>query len=156
MDKLINLTIGQFLEDLAEKYTKRLAVKFPETDYERTFSELNNDVDKLAKGLLGMGLRNGDHAAIWSVNRPEWITLFFATAKIGVVLVPVNAYFKSYEFQYVLKQSDCRALFISNGYKGNDYMQAINDLCPELKSCAPGSLFLDEFPLLRTDRKSVV
>ena len=150
MDKLSNLTIGQFLEDVVEKNANHLAVKFPEVEYERTYLELNNEVDVIAKGLLGMGFRNGDHVAIWMLNRPEFIVLFLATSKIGVVLVPINSLFKSHEFQYVLDQSDCRALFVSDGIRDNNYIQIINDLCPELKSSKPGSLFSDRFPLLRT------
>ena len=149
MDRLFDLTIGQFFEEAVEKHAHNPAVKFPEVGYERTYAELNEEVDRIAKGLLGLGFRNGDHLAIWTINRPEWIVLFLATAKIGIVLVPVNTYFRAQELQYLLKQSDCRALITSDGLKNNNYVQVINDICPELKSSKPGFLFSGEFPLLR-------
>ncbi|HEY7250722.1 MAG TPA: AMP-binding protein [Methylomirabilota bacterium] len=60
----------------------------------------------LAKGLLALGIGHGNKAALWMVNRPEWIDAMFAVMKIGAVLVPVNIRFRTKDMTYVLAQSD--------------------------------------------------
>jgi fatty-acyl-CoA synthase len=149
MERLLNITIGQFLGEMAEKYPDNLAVKYTDVDFERTYTELDKETDQIAKGLLQVGLRSGDHIAIWATNTPEWVLLFFAAAKIGAVLVPVNTNFRNYEFQYIIRQSDCRALFLCNGFKDIQYLQIVTELCPELLSAKPGSLIAEKIPFLR-------
>ena len=71
------------LSNIAKKYPTKLAVKYIEVNYTRTYYEFNKEVDKYAKGLLGMGIGKGDHVAIWATNYPEWLILFFATARVS-------------------------------------------------------------------------
>ena len=66
----------------------------------------------------------------------------YATAKIGVVMVTVNPVYKSHELDYVLKQSDMKALCVIDAYRDVDYLQIIRDLVPEIAHAAarvPGS-----------------
>ena len=149
MEKLHNITVGEMLETVAKKFPTRPAVKYIEADYARTYYEFNDDVDKIAKGLLGMGLKKGDHAAVWATNYPQWLILLFATAKIGVVLVTVNTNYKEAELEYLLKNSDSNALFICDGLKDIDCEKTIYSICPELKSCKPGNLKSGRLPKLR-------
>ena len=100
MEKLMNITVGEMLNNIAKKYPTKLAVKYIEVNYTRTYYEFNKEVDKYAKGLLGMGIRKGDHVAVWATNYPEWLILFFATARIGAVLVTVNTNYKEAELEY--------------------------------------------------------
>ena len=153
----MSVTMGDLLERNARKYPSYLAVKYIEAKYERTYYDLNNDVDTIARGLLGMGFRKGDHIAIWAPNYPEWYILFHACAKIGVALVTVNTNYKAIELQYLLQQSDSKALFLCNDLRGVDSTKIIYSICPELKNSKPGYLFAKALPFLKmVDRKSVV
>ena len=120
MNKLLNVTVGQMLESIASKYPTNLAVKYIEVNYKRTYYQFNAEVDEYARGLLGMGIKPGDHVAVWATNYPEWMILFFATAKIGAVLVTVNTNYKEAELEYLLSNSDSKALFICDGIKDID------------------------------------
>jgi fatty-acyl-CoA synthase len=96
-----------------------------------------------------MGLRKGDHAAVWATNYPQWLTLFFATAKIGVILVPINTSYKENELEYVLKHSDSKALFICDGLKDIDCEKIIYSICPEILACVKGDIKSENLPFLR-------
>jgi fatty-acyl-CoA synthase len=143
------ITIGNMLEETAKRFPTHQAVKYIEMEFDKTWYELNNKVDRIARGLLGMGFRKGDHAAVWATNYPQWLTLFFATAKIGVVLVPVNTNYKENELEYVLRHSDAMALFICDGLKDIDCEKTIYSICPEIASCEKGLIHSKRLPLLR-------
>ncbi|MEI6502160.1 MAG: AMP-binding protein, partial [Armatimonadota bacterium] len=110
----------------------------------------NDRVNNLAKGLLSIGITKGDHVGIWAKNVPDWVTFLYATAKIGAVLVTVNTAYKSHELEYVLRQSDMKALALIDGFKGVDYVEIVNELVPELKSSARGHLNVEHFPFLKS------
>lgn len=148
-EKLMNITVGDMLSNIAKKYPTKLAVKYIEVNYTRTYYEFNKEVDKYAKGLLGMGIGKGDHVAIWATNYPEWLILFFATARIGAVLVTVNTNYKEAELEYLLSNSDSKALFICDGIKDIDCEKIIYSVCPELKTSKPGELRNEKLPFLR-------
>ena len=148
-EKLMNITVGDMLSNIAKKYPTKLAVKYIEVNYTRTYYEFNKEVDKYAKGLLGMGICKGDHVAIWATNYPEWLVLFFATARIGAVLVTVNTNYKEAELEYLLSNSDSKALFICDGIKDIDCEKIIYSVCPELKTSKPGELHNERLPFLR-------
>ncbi len=148
-EKLMNITVGDMLSSIAKKYPTKLAVKYIEVNYTRTYYEFNKEVDKYAKGLLGMGIGKGDHVAIWATNYPEWLVLFFATARIGAVLVTVNTNYKEAELEYLLSNSDSKALFICDGIKDIDCEKIIYSVCPELKTSKPGELHNERLPYLR-------
>ena len=148
-EQLMNITVGDMLNNIAKKYPTKLAVKYIEVNYSRTYYEFNKEVDKFAKGLLGMGIQKGDHVAIWATNYPEWLILFFATARIGAVLVTVNTNYKEAELEYLLSNSDSKALFICDGIKDIDCEKIIYSVCPELKTSKPGELHNERLPFMR-------
>ncbi|MCL2096897.1 MAG: AMP-binding protein [Oscillospiraceae bacterium] len=150
MQELRNITIGDMLEEITNKFPTRQAVKYIETEFDKTWYEFNNKVDRIAKGLMGMGLKKGDHVAVWATNYPQWLVLMFATAKIGVVLVTVNTNYKEQELEFLLEQSDSKALFICDGLKDIDCEKAIYSVCPELKTCKKGDLKSPKLPFLKT------
>jgi len=149
MKELRNITIGAMLEETVNRFPTRQAVKYIEMEYDKTWYEFNNKVDRIAKGLLGMGFETGDHAAVWATNYPQWLALFFATAKIGVVLVTVNTNYKEHELEYLLKHSDSKALFICDGLKDIDCEKTIYSICPEIKACERGKIKSERLPCLR-------
>jgi fatty-acyl-CoA synthase len=99
--------------------------------------------------MMAMGIKKGDHVAIWATNYPEWILTLFATAKIGAVLVTVNTNYKIFEAEYLLKQSDTSTLILIDGFKDCDYIEIMNQLVPELKDTEPGKLNNKTLPYLK-------
>ena len=148
MQELRNITIGEMLEETANRFPTHQAVKYIEMEFDKTWYEFNNKVDRIAKGLMGMGLQKGDHVAVWATNYPQWLVLMFATARIGVVLVTVNTNYKENELEFLLKQSDAKALFICDGLKDIDCEKIIYSICPELKTCKKGHLKSEKLPKL--------
>ncbi|MEW6010877.1 MAG: AMP-binding protein [Euryarchaeota archaeon] len=143
-------TIGEFFEKEVEKHPDREFMVYPDRDLRFTYLEFNQRVDMLAKGLLSIGLKKGDHVGIWAKNVPDWLTFMFATAKIGVVLVTVNTAYKSHELAYVMKQSDMKALAIIDGFRDVDYVETVYSLVEELKTHSRGNLKSKEFPHLKS------
>lgn len=150
MNKMIDCTVGKMLDRVAEKYPDREAVKCNDRPYCRTWSEFRDECDRAAKGFLSIGIKKGDHVAIWATNVPEWLITLFATAKIGAILVTVNTNYKKFELKYLLQQSDTKALVLIDGFKGNDYLSTLNGLCPSLKTSKPGCLAEPDFPFLKS------
>ncbi|NMA67044.1 MAG: AMP-binding protein [Clostridiaceae bacterium] len=149
MSQLINTTIGSLLESVAKKFPDRKAFTFPYNNYERTWKEFDEEVTKVAKGFLKMGIKKGDHVAIWANNIPEWVLTFFATSKIGAILVTVNTNYKIFELEYLLRQSDSKCLVMTGGFKDSNYLDIINELCPTLKDSKPGELNNPMLPYLK-------
>ncbi|NLX63174.1 MAG: AMP-binding protein [Clostridiaceae bacterium] len=149
MSELISITFGDLLEDVARKYPDRLAIKYIDRPYQRTWKEFNDEVDRVAKGFLKMGITKDDHVAIWATNYPEWLITMFATAKIGAVLVTVNTNYKIFEVEYLLRQSDSKCLVMIEGFKDSNYVNIINELCPTLKDSKPGELNNPMLPFLK-------
>ena len=146
--EFINKTIGEVLDDLAKNQTDDWAVRYTDRHYKRTWKELNDKAELVARGLMSLGIRKGDHVAIWATNTPEWILTLFASAKIGAVLVTVNTNFKIFELEYLLRQSDTKLLVMMGGFKNNDYVATVNELLPELRNTS-GDIESDSLPFLK-------
>ena len=142
-------TIGAFLEAQVRRDPDREFVVYPDRGLRFTYAEFNARVDRLAKGLLAIGIHKGNHVGIWACNVPDWLTFMFATAKIGAVLVTVNTAYKSHELAYVIKQSDMKALAIIDAFRDVDYLQTVYGLVPELRQQPRGYLRCEEFPRLK-------
>jgi len=109
------------------------------------------ETDTLAKALYSLGVRRGDHVALWMTNRPEWLLVRFALHKLGAVLVPLNTRYKSYELSYVLNQSDAKVLIMEEKFIDKiNAMTILQELSPELNFSKPGKLNLQKFPLLKS------
>ncbi|NCC49311.1 MAG: hypothetical protein EOM13_09700, partial [Clostridia bacterium] len=148
-ETMVDDTIGQLLERVAAQMPDQPAVAYLHPEYRRTYREFLADVDQVARGLLGIGVRKGDHVAIWATNHPQWLLSFFATARIGAVMVTVNTSYKIHEAEYLLRQSDTHTLIMMDGYKDADYVAIIHEICPELRDSRPGQLNSRRLPLLR-------
>ena len=130
---LIDLTFPQVLDKVVDEFPDQYAFRYTELDYTRTYSQFRDDVDTFARSLIAMGVKPGDHVAIWATNVPQWYLTFWSTVKIGAVLVTVNTGYKIHEAEYLLRQSDTHTLVMVDGYKDSDYVAIMNELCPELK-----------------------
>jgi len=146
MDK----TFSQVLDTMVEYYPDQYAFKYTTLDYTRTYSQFRDDVDRVAAALISLGVKPGSHVAIWATNVPQWFLTFWATTKIGAVLVTVNTAYKIHEAEYLLNQSDTHTLVMIEDCKDSNYKEIIEELCPELKTLKPGSpLYCEKLPFLR-------
>lgn len=148
-ERLIDYTFPDVLDRVCEEFPTQYAFRYTELDYTRTYPEFRSDVDTFARALIAMGVRKGDHVAIWATNVPAWYITFWATTKIGAVLVTVNTAYKIHEAEYLLRQSDTHTLVMIDGYKDSDYVGIMKELCPELATCKPGKLESKKFPFLK-------
>ena len=149
-DELVNLTFYQVLQRVAEEFPDQYAFKYTTLDYTRTYSEFKRDVDRFARALVSMGVKPGSKVAIWATNVPAWYITFWATVKIGAVLVTVNTAYKIHEAEYLLRQSDTHTLVIIDSCLDSNYKAIINELCPELAQTKAGeSLHCKRLPFLR-------
>ena len=148
-ETLIDLTFPDVLDKICELFPHQYAFRYTELDYTRTYPEFRDDVDNLARAFLAMGCKKGDHIAIWATNVPQWYLTFWAATKIGCVLVTVNTAYKIHEIEYLLRQSDTCTLVMIDKFKDSDYIQIINEICPELKTSEPGKLNAARLPYLK-------
>lgn len=146
--EFIENTLGGVLDDLSKHNPNGWAVRYTDRNYFRTWKELNDEADLIARGMMSLGVKKGDHVAIWATNTPEWMLTLFAAAKIGAVLVTVNTNFKIFELEYLLRQSDTKLLVMIGGFKNNDYVATVNELLPELKTTS-GEIESEHLPFLK-------
>ena len=133
---LLGDTIGESLERTAARVPDAEALVSVHQGVRYTYAELNDAVDRLARGMLAAGIRRGDRVGVWSPNRSEWPLVQFATAKVGVILVNINPSYRRSELEYVLGQSGCRWLIAAQTCRGSDYVamvQSIRDSLPSLE-----------------------
>jgi len=147
---LVDATFSEVLDTMVENYPDQYAFKYPTLDYTRTYEQFRRDVDECAAALISLGVKAGDHVAVWATNIPEWFITFWATTKIGAVLVTVNTAYKIHEIEYLLKQSDTHTLVMIEYCKDINYKEIIQELCPELENLEPGKpLYSKNLPFLR-------
>ena len=141
------LTVGGLLDLVYERRPDDEALVYADRDLRYTYREFREAVEGCARALMALGLEKGDHVAVWGQNVPEWVTLQFATGKIGAVLVTINPAYKSHELKYVLEQSDAEALFLTEGARDADFLEILRGAVPELAEA--GELSAEELPFLK-------
>ncbi len=137
--RLLTETIGQALRRAAEQWPDGDALVDLPAGRRWTYSQLREDVHRLAAGLLAAGLRRGDRVGVWSPNRWEWTLVQFATAEIGVVLVTINPAYRAHELEFVINQAGMRWVFAAQKFKDSDYARILTDVassCPGLERVA--------------------
>lgn len=146
---LLVTTIGRaFAKTVAEFGAKEAAV-FVEQKKRFTYNELDIEVDRLAGGLLSLGLKVGDRIGIWSPNRYEWLATQFATAKIGLILVNINPAYRLNELEYALNKVECKALILAPQFKSSNYVDMLNTIIPELKTAKNNQFDAAKIPSLK-------
>ncbi len=148
-DGFTTLTLGRQLEFWARETPDHDFIVYPDRNLRWTYRQFDDRVNRLAKGLLAIGIGKGDHVGIWAKNVPDWLTFQFACAKTGAVLVTVNTAYKGEELDYVLRQSDMKMLGLIDGFRDVDYIQVVNQLVPELRQHARGHLQSKAYPHLQ-------
>jgi len=140
-------TFGDLIDRAAARWPEREALSYEGRRW--TFAEQRDEVERAARALIAAGVAPGDHVCLWLGNRPEFVFLFFAVAKIGAVLVPVNTRFRTRDMAYVVTQSDSTTLIAAAAAPGVDYLAMIEELLPGLRTQPAGGLAIETAPALR-------
>ncbi len=143
------LPIGDILDQQTDRFPDRDALVHTATGERFNYREFHAEVERVARGLLSIGIAKGEHVGIWATNYTEWVLAQFATAKIGAVLVTVNPAYRTHELAYVLEQAQIGALILIGRFRSSDYAGMVNELVPELADTAPGEINSARFPHLR-------
>lgn len=137
---LIEKTIGSFFDDIVAKAPNREVLISRHQNTRYTYADLQREANRMASGLLAIGLRPGDRVGIWSHNNAEWLITQIATAKAGIVLVNINPAYRIAELEYALNKVECKALITMTAFKTSNYLEMIRNLAPELATSIPGQL----------------
>ncbi|QLL10427.1 AMP-binding protein [Mycobacterium vicinigordonae] len=125
---LLDKTIGANFERIAATYPDIEALVDVAQGRRWTYSELNAEIDIVARGLMALAIEKGDRVGIWSPNCAEWVILQYATAKVGAILVNINPAYRTHELTYVLNQSGVRMLISATAFKTSDYVQMVDEV----------------------------
>jgi len=148
--QLLYETIGECFDRVVEENPDTLALVVRHQDIRWTYREFGKQVDRLAAGLIALGIEPGDRVGIWGPNSYEWVLTQFATAKIGAIMVCVNPAYRLYELEFVLNKVECKAIIAAEKFKSSEYLNMLNTLAPEIASCEPGYLRAEKLPFLTT------
>lgn len=145
--KVFGVNFGDVLDRAAENYPNAESIIYGEKRV--TYFQLKERVDNLAKGLIKLGIKAGDHIAFWMPNCLELLYSVFAIAKAGGVIVPISSRYKSFELEYILNHSDVKALFMTDRFFDIDFMSIFRSVCPEVSHSEPGKVECAKFPYLK-------
>ncbi|WP_108672193.1 acyl-CoA synthetase [Peribacillus acanthi] len=109
------MQIGAYVAQNARKFPNKLAIYCEGRSY--TYKQFNEEVNRLAHGLLSLGIQVGDKVAIMMKNSDHFVFSFFAAAKVGAVIVPVNTRLTVTETHYILEQSDSAYVIIDSEFE---------------------------------------
>ena len=137
-EPLLGATISAHFAAVAARFQDREAVVSLPQGRRLSYGALAAEIDRLARGLMGLGFAAGDRIGIWSTDNIEWLILQMATARMGALLVNINPAYRPRELAYVLERAEINGLFLIPSFRASDYVAMITDCVPELKNPAPG------------------
>lgn len=140
-------TMGSLLDDAAVRFGDREALL--DGDRTWTFAQWRDEADRVAKGLMALGVEPGERVAVWMTNRPEWLFLMFAIAKVGACIVPLNTRYRTDDVAYTLSQSRSSLLISVDRSGPVDYRAMLAEAMPDIGKGRDGALQLESFPELR-------
>jgi fatty-acyl-CoA synthase len=146
---LLGRTIGDAFDQTVARFPDHEALIVCHQGRRYTYAQLQEEVDRCARGLMALGLHQGQRVGIWAPNRAEWTITQLATAKIGAILVNINPAYRLQELEYALNQSGCSMLIMAPRFRTGDYIAMLQALCPELEHAAAGELEAVRLPQLR-------
>uniref|UniRef100_A0A6M2DGK1 Medium-chain acyl-CoA ligase ACSF2, mitochondrial n=1 Tax=Xenopsylla cheopis TaxID=163159 RepID=A0A6M2DGK1_XENCH len=149
-EPLFSKTLGQCVDEAAEKYGDREALVSLHEGLRFTFNDIREQSDQIAAGFHAIGLRPGDRLGIWTPNCSHWYLTMMAAAKAGLILVGLNPAYQLLEMQYCLKKVDIKGIVTQRQHKTQNYYNILVKLAPELPNSEPGELQNADFPNLKT------
>ena len=126
--EILEKTIGQMFDEVAESYPNNEALVHTEIGIRYNYALLSWEMARAAKGLLEIGIQKGDRVAIYAPNIPEWVVAQGALAKTGAIMVPVDPGASGEELYYILDQSGANALIMAQGLDADEYVEALSSI----------------------------
>lgn len=123
------MNVGTLLTKSARTYPERLAIAYG--DYELTYKQLNERVNRLANAFRALGIENGQNVAILMQNCPEFIEGLYACFKAGIGAVPINFRLHPEECAFIIDNSESVAIILSDDFR--DSLHALRDRMPRVK-----------------------
>jgi fatty-acyl-CoA synthase len=148
-EPLTGATIPEHFAQIVARFPDHEAVVSLPQKQRLTYRELSEQIDILARGLLGTGFGKGDRIGVWSTDNLEWLLLQMATARIGAILVNINPANRGRELAYALERSEVQGIFTIPSFRSSDYVAMLMELLPELKEAPQGALNNHALPFLR-------
>src|SRR5437870_4581164 len=142
-------TIGSFLDRTVAEHGDREALVSRHQDKRYTYRQLDAEVRWLARGLLALGLQKGERVALWSANTAEWLITQYAVSRSGGILVSLNPAYRLREIEYALNSAGVTILIAAPQFRNTDHVALLEELSPELRTCAPGRLESARLPTLK-------
>jgi fatty-acyl-CoA synthase len=140
-------TVGGMLAAMARRAAAREAIVAP--DRRITYAQFHREAQRVARGLLALGVKKNDKVALWLPGRPEWFFVQYGCAMIGAVVVALNTRYKAHELRYILRQSDATTVICTDHSGPVDFLETLGEVMPALREAIPGELAIGEFPMLR-------
>ncbi|HZD71060.1 MAG TPA: AMP-binding protein [Actinomycetes bacterium] len=129
---LLGETIGENLDRTVARCPDRDALISVHQGVHQTYAEFHAAVEEVARGLLALGIEPGERVGIWSPNNAEWVTLQYATAKVGAILVNINPAYRTSELAYALSQSGVSTLVLAPRFRQADYLAMLDEVAGDL------------------------
>ncbi|MBT8108899.1 MAG: AMP-binding protein [Gammaproteobacteria bacterium] len=148
--QLLYETIGEVFDRVVDKHPDNIALIVRHQGVRWTYRKFRHEVERLATGLIALGVQPGDRVGVWGPNSYEWVLSQFATAKIGAILVNINPAYRLYELDFALNKVECKVVIAAEKFKSSEYLHMLGTLAPEIASCEPGYLRSDKLPHLTT------
>ncbi len=146
---LLGTTIPEHFAVIVQRFPDREAIVSVHQNRRLSYSELAQQVDRVARSLVALGFSKGDRIGVWSTNNIEWLLLQLATARIGIILVNINPAYKPRELSYALQRSEVQCVFTMPAFRSSSYVEMLVELLPELKQTIDADLSSNEFPFMR-------
>jgi fatty-acyl-CoA synthase len=125
---MMNKTIGQVVNEVSALYPNNMALVYPDSGTRYNYRRFLSEINRVARGLMRLGIERGDRVSLWAPNIPEWIISQIAAAKIGAVLVPLDPGAGKEELGYILEQSGSRSLIMTSGLAGDEYLAILSEI----------------------------
>ncbi len=138
---LIEQTIDTNFKHAVRNWPDREAIVVRHQNIRWNYRELDQQIERVARGLLAAGIEHGDRVALWSPNRVEWVLIQYATARIGAIMVCVNPAYRPVELGYVLKQSGARMIAAAPAFKTSDYKAQVAQVRQEIPTLTHAVFF---------------
>ena len=145
----LGLTVGELLDAAASATPGADALVVRDRHLNWSYSRLRQEADSLAAGLLALGLDPGARIGIRMPGCAEWVVIRFASAKAGLVLVPLDPAWRTPQVHRALARTQCQALLTTRHFGGDDQARMLYELLPELHTHRTRELHAASLPSLR-------
>lgn len=154
--ELLGFTLAEHLDLICLQQPDHEAIVSCLESKRLTYAELKQESETLARAMMTQGIEPGDRVGIWSANNWRWLTVLYATARIGAILVNINPAYRTGELDYVLSQAGVKLLFAIPANRSSNYLEMLGELTPHLFATTGGDSLAQSQSLPSTLKKIVI